>query len=127
MRNCDKKKESYEFGKFAEETAALNYISRGYTILERRWRMGKNEIDLIAQKDDEIIFIEVKARKDNEEEAVSAVNCDKRKRMIRSADAFISRQKGRMNYRFDIVTCIGTPKDYKLDFIENAFFATDLF
>ena len=43
------------------ETRAEQYLSeRGYTVLERRFRGRRGEIDLIAEKEDRIVFVEVK-------------------------------------------------------------------
>lgn len=127
MESKEKKKEATYFGRFAEELATQTYIKQGYTILERNWRMGKTEIDIIAQKDDKIILIEVKARHSNEEDAIRAVDLDKRKRMVKAADSYIRNKEGSYDYRFDIVTCIGTMTNYTLDLFEDAFMATDLF
>ena len=123
----EKKIEAYEFGRFAEELISQEYIKKGYVILKRNWRLGKTEIDLIAQKDNIIIIIEVKARSGEYEDAVSAVTSDKRKRMIRAADVFIRNLTGDYSYRFDIVTCTGNKENYELMFYEDAFLATDIF
>jgi len=52
------------FGFRGEEIAAEFLAKQGYLILERNWRAGKvGEIDLVAQKDNTLIFVEVKTRK----------------------------------------------------------------
>lgn len=122
-----KKLEAEQFGQYAEEMAAREYIKRGYTILERNWRMGKIEIDIIAQKDDTLVVSEVKARKNTDEEAISAVNFDKRRRMVRAADTYLRKCTGVVNYRFDIVACVGTIQNFQMEIYEDAFLATDLF
>ena len=123
----EKKVNANAFGNFAEDTAAQSYIKQGYVILERKWRMGKIEIDLIARKEDVVVFIEVKARKSGEREALQAVDKDKRKRMIRAADSYLQRIEGNVSYRFDIVTCVGDQNSYKLEIYKDAFLAADLF
>lgn len=122
-----KKIEAYDFGLFAEEVAAQKYIQEGYTILERRWKLGKTEIDLIVQKDDVIVIVEVKARKTNEDDAILSVTPDKRRRMIKAADVYLRRQIGSYDYRFDIVAVAGSQEQYKVAMIKDAFVATDLF
>ena len=52
-----------EFGQISEDRAAAYLMARGYTIRNRNWRVGHKEIDIIAQKDGVIVFIEVKTRK----------------------------------------------------------------
>lgn len=53
---------SHEFGIEGEALAARYLRSRGYTILERNWRHGKAEVDIIARKDDTLAAVEVKTR-----------------------------------------------------------------
>ena len=122
----EKRIKARKFGEFAEEMAANEYISRGYTVRERKWRLGKTEIDLIAQKENVIVIIEVKSRGMGGREALMAVNYDKRRRMVRAADAYLHRCQGFFEYRFDIVACSGTEEDFNLEIFENAFLATDL-
>ena len=46
------------------ESLASDYLTHhGYRILERNWRWPRGEIDLIVEKDGEIVFVEVKARR----------------------------------------------------------------
>lgn len=122
-----KKKEAEIFGKISEELASQEYTKRGYAILERRWRLGKTEIDLIAQKEDIIVIVEVKARSGEDEDALSAVTADKRRRMIRAADSFLKGLKGDYSYRFDIVTVTGSIEAHEIEIFEDAFMATDIF
>lgn len=122
-----KKNNAYEFGEFAEEIIAQEYIKKGYTVLERRFRMGKTEIDIIAQKENVIILIEVKARSGKDEDALSAVTTDKRRRMIRTADAYLRRLEGQFEYRFDIATMTGNQEKYEIEIFKDAFVAADLF
>ncbi|MCH5235712.1 MAG: YraN family protein [Muribaculaceae bacterium] len=127
MDKVDKIHQAHEFGKFAEEIASQYYLRNGYVILERNWRLRKTEIDLIAQKDDLIVIAEVKARSGEDEEALSAVTTDKRKRMIKAADFYLKSLPGLYNYRFDIITMTGNIEKYQLDVYEDAFLAADIF
>ena len=123
----EKKKEAYEFGLMAEELIAQEYIKKGYTVLERRFRLGKTEIDLICQCENVIVLIEVKARSGNDEDALSSITADKRKRMIKAADSYIKRLKGSLDYRFDIATVTGNSQIYEIEIFEDAFVAADIF
>jgi putative endonuclease len=51
------------FGDFGERVAASFLESKGYTILERNWSVREGEIDLIASKPDELIYVEVRSRR----------------------------------------------------------------
>ena len=51
-----------DFGAQGEDIA-IDYLRRkGYVILDRNWRSGHREIDIVARKDDTVVFVEVKAR-----------------------------------------------------------------
>lgn len=64
------------------EYLALKYLTnKGYKIIKRNYRCKLGEIDLIAKKDDRIIFIEVKYRSNNRYgNSIEAVN--KRKQQV---------------------------------------------
>lgn len=49
-------------GVWGEQAACRFLISRGYSILEKNWRAGHGEIDIIAENRGTIVFIEVKTR-----------------------------------------------------------------
>lgn len=50
-------------GDFGERVAASHLEARGYTILERNWSVKEGEIDIIAGKTNELIFVEVRTRR----------------------------------------------------------------
>jgi len=50
-------------GKLGETLATQYFLNRGYTILHTNWRSGHWEIDIIAEKDRVLHFIEVKCRR----------------------------------------------------------------
>ncbi|MEK7122970.1 MAG: YraN family protein [Patescibacteria group bacterium] len=53
---------AHTIGKQGEDIAASYLERRGYTIIGRNYRIRGGEIDLVARKGDEIVFVEVKAR-----------------------------------------------------------------
>ncbi len=62
---------AHRTGLAAEETAARLAAERGLTIVERRYRTPHGEIDLIAEQPGLLVFIEVKARRSQDEAAHS--------------------------------------------------------
>lgn len=50
------------FGQKGENAAFEALLAKGYLIRDRNWRSGKNEIDIVAEKDNRIIVVEVKSR-----------------------------------------------------------------
>lgn len=110
-----------EFGRFAEEKATEYYIRNGYAIRERNWRFRNIEIDIIAQIDNVMVFVEVKARSGRDTDPLDAVTLDKMKRITRGADIYLRMQKGDFEYRYDIVALTGNFEEYTMDVIEDAF------
>lgn len=49
-------------GRRGEDLAAAHLIASGLTIVERNWRCGQGEIDVVARDGDELVFVEVKTR-----------------------------------------------------------------
>ena len=118
-----KKTEAREWGKQAENIVCEYLISKGYTVRERNWRpsTSKSEIDLIAQKDDTLIFVEVKARSDKELDPAEAMTSEKIKNVVRGANSYLRNQDFDFYYRFDVAAVSGNADDYSLDYIEDAF------
>jgi putative endonuclease len=99
------KKRAYVWGIAAEWIAAGWLMLHGYKILRRRYRNKHGEIDLIALKNETVIFIEVKARKD-ESTALESISPRQKMRIERSARSFMTRASYRtMSMRFDVITC----------------------
>jgi putative endonuclease len=51
-----------DLGRRGEGLAAAHLIAAGYEIVERNWRCARGEIDIVATRDDELVFVEVKTR-----------------------------------------------------------------
>lgn len=117
----EQKLRNLEFGKFAEQIAFEFYVSQGYAIRERNWRLGKIEIDLISQKGNVIVFTEVKARSGKDTDPLETVTSEKRRFMMRAADSYLRNMKGNFEYRYDIFTLTGDMTSYKTDFYPDAF------
>jgi len=81
-----------EFGSWAEELAEKFLKDRGYKILDRNYRKPWGEVDIIAEKNDILIFVEVKASDSPAPEGFEPekrVNDDKIKRIKRAAQTYI--------------------------------------
>ena len=114
-----------EFGKKGEELAQAYLRNLSYKLIELNWRFGKNEIDIIAEKDDLIIVVEVKTRKSNYIcEPEISVTKSKQKSIIRAANAYLRWNNISLETRFDIISIIITPSNYRIKHIEDAFYPT---
>lgn len=115
-------KDNLEWGKEAEEIALQLLFSKGYAVRDRNWRAGKTiEVDIIAQKGFDIIFVEVKARKGDHQLPLEAINTQKRRKMIKAADIYMQQFPMPFQYRFDIILITGTRESYEIEHIEDAF------
>lgn len=117
--------ESHSLGQTGENLAVKHLLESGYKVRHRNWKSGKNEIDIIAENHDFIIFIEVKTRSENFLlEPSLAVNAQKQRTIIFAADSYISRYNILKESRFDIITVISDGKSEIIDHIEDAFYPT---
>lgn len=99
--------EHNDFGKLAEELATDFLVKSGYKILLKNYRSLKAEIDIIAEFENQIIIVEVKARTtDAFIEPHEAVNKRKIKLIVSAADFFIQENKIDKNVRFDIISVL---------------------
>lgn len=102
--------EHNDLGKWGEDEAALYYEDKGYEILERDWKVGKRDIDLIALTEDKytLVFVEVKTRQNNDlQEPEEAVDVKKMRNLAIAANAYVKLHGLDMDVRFDIISVIG--------------------
>jgi len=107
-----KEKTRQELGRIGEAHAARYLASRGYRIRERNFRAASGEVDIVAEHDGLLAFIEVKARSSEQFGRPSeGVTSQKRGRIAHAADAYIAAREGRERaMRFDIVEVFLTPQ-----------------
>ncbi len=84
-------------GQRGETFVAHHLVRAGYTLLARNWRHNTlGEIDIVAQRADEIIFVEVRTRRGPPQIAVgsalASVDARKQARLVRLAQAFLAAQ-----------------------------------
>ena len=108
------------------ETIATKYlVKKGYDIVALNYKSRFGEIDIIAQRDDEIVFVEVKTRyEDSLYEPKEAVTKHKQRKIINTALMFLSASNNNCQPHFDVVEVI-LPKNpflkAKVNHIKNAF------
>jgi len=118
-------KDHIELGKTGEDLAVAHLESKGYLILERNWRLGKEEIDIIARDGDFVVIVEVKTRTSAAfAEPESAVTKVKQRILVRAANAYVNYHHQYGEVRFDIVTVVIRPEGEIIHHIADAFYAT---
>ena len=116
---------SQAFGQSAEDMAEQMLRKKGYRILEKNFRVAGGELDLIADDQGILVFIEVKARRGQHFGGASyAITARKKKQqIIKLASCYLS-QRDLINQhcRFDAILVVGTNEhSHQLTHIEQAF------
>ena len=111
------------FGELGERIAERWLRERGWRVVQRRFRSGHRDIDLVVEQDGLIAFVEVKARNgDRFGDPVEAVNWKKQKELGRSARVWVARH-GREGdaYRFDVFGVLVDGKVVRVRHVPDAF------
>ena len=99
QRNLSKR----EIGNIGEQATADFLVANGYNILERNYTIRGGEIDIIAEKNGAIAFVEVKTRSENAlDDGVGAINYYKKQHIIKTAEFYIYKTRKQCNCRFDV-------------------------
>ena len=119
--------EHNEFGNLAEDLAFSFLEEKGYKILVKNFRYQKGEIDIIAEFNNEIIIVEVKARgSDLFMEPQEAVTKTKIKSLVMVADFFMRDRNLDQEVRFDIIAVLPDQKGkLQITHLEDAFQSFD--
>ena len=115
-----------EIGRLGEEAVCKYLTDRGYSIVERNYRIKGGEIDIIAENGDYIAFVEVKSRKpDSMVSGFEAVNKRKRSLIIKTAADYCCKHPNMLQPRFDVAqVIISGEKVLSIDYITNAYDTT---
>ena len=115
-----------EVGKKGEQIALDHLTEKDYKILEHNWYFRKKEIDIIAEKDDFLVIIEVKSRSVGfQENPRDAVNMKKQRFLIQAANAYVNKYNIDLEVRFDIITVVFlNDQEYEIEHIDDAFYPT---
>lgn len=118
------KTEKRKIGDKGEDEACQYLIDKGYEIVERNYSCKFGEIDIIACKNNDLVFVEVKTRKNNFfGEPQEFVDYRKLEKMNMAMDWFLSYSKIYNNYnlRIDVIDIIfdETNGQFKINHIED--------
>lgn len=100
------------------EDLAVKYLRRkGYNIVERNFRKRFGEIDIIAQKDNVLVFVEVRSLSGNFMEPSETITYKKRENLLKVASYYLMERGWRGAVRFDFIGIKGQNKE--IEHIEN--------
>ena len=109
------------------EKAAIKFLKKnGYRIIEKNFRTHAGEIDIIAELEKVLVFVEVKTRSGSRlGHPVEALTPHKQKKIAGIASGFLAKHNIQdRECRFDVVSILGnpeTPKDWKIELIQDVF------
>jgi uncharacterized protein (TIGR00252 family) len=108
-------------GTWGEELAAAYLREKGYVILNRDWHSSHRDIDIIAQKGEWLVFVEVKTRSsDNIVRPVQAINWKKQRNLVQSINHYLHYRNVDQPWRFDVISIVGSPgKEPEIEHIED--------
>ena len=110
-------------GQAAEDLAAQHLQQQGFAIVARNYRYQRAEVDLIAQKDQLLVFVEVKARRSDQfghpEEFVSP---QQQARLQEAAEHYMIVQDWNHAIRFDVIAVSSKNDQLEIAHFEDAFY-----
>ncbi len=118
IQNQQRKK----WGALAEAHAVKYLQQKGYTLLEKNYRYQRAEIDIIVQKENILVFVEVKARKNNHfGNPEQFVNKKKQALLLSASVQYMIEKKWQQDIRFDIIAILN-PQQMHILHLEDAFY-----
>ncbi len=109
-------------GHLAEQRACEFLQARGLKLVVQNFRTAYGEIDLIMRDEDEIVFVEVRSRaNDDYGTAIESINRNKQQKILKTSLFFLQQRNwlNKVNCRFDV---IGVSHD-EVEWIQDAFTA----
>jgi len=112
-----------ELGKQGEIIAVEYLQKNGYEILEQNFVFQKAEIDIIAQKNDWLIVVEVKTRTSTDYgNPEDFVNKKKINLLVKAIDEYVQQSDLDLEIRFDIISIVKTDNKFNIEHLEDAFY-----
>lgn len=114
-----------QIGQIGEQGAVDYLISRNYKVIQRNWRYKRFEVDVIAQDENQLVFIEVKTRSSTKYgEPAAFVDSKKQRLLIQAADEYAYLHNFNGEIRFDIISIYISKENQinKIKHIVDAFY-----
>jgi len=113
----------HQIGQSAEQCASRYLTQQGLKLVTSNYRSRYGEIDLIMQDKDSLVFIEVRARKNQQYgSGAETIDSHKQQKIIKTAENFLQKNRRFANSpcRIDVIS-IHSTFNPKIDWIKNAF------
>jgi len=121
--------EHNDLGDLGEERAQAYLKSKGFHIRHVNWhnmtpsgKMGNLELDIVAQKDEWLVVVEVKTRStETFEHPEEAITKKKIRNIVNATHEYIMQYDWQGETRFDVISVIPHGQDFMIEHIEDAF------
>lgn len=111
------------FGGLNEQLVAQHLLRQGYSVLDSNVACRRGEVDLIAERDGILCFVEVRSRRTAIwGDPSQTVTHAKQRRVVRAAMEWLAKHRAfeRM-IRFDVASVVGNGADAHVEYLPNAF------
>ena len=111
------------FGDAAEQLVVEHLEREGYVVRDRNAACRLGEVDIVAEKDDVLCFVEVRMRSHGAQgDPALTVSHAKQRKVVRAAMYWLQRHRlfERM-IRFDVASVVGRGREGNVEHIEDAF------
>ncbi len=119
------KRETGLLGRLAEDYTAQYLAGRGFAIAARNYHSRFGEVDIIAQGQGCLLFVEVKARQEGGMVSpLEAVTAAKQRKLLLTAGQYLAEHPGGLQPRFDVAAVyMRAGSIVRMEYLENAFSA----
>lgn len=110
-------------GKLGEDMAADHLLQKSYQILDRNYRWARGEIDIVARKDNTLVFVEVKTARGIKFGAPETWVDERKQQQVGQVAERYLQERGieDLDCRFDVIAVQAQGKEWKIRHIKNAF------
>ena len=99
-------------GTWGEDLAASYLQQKGYAIIERDWKSGHRDIDIVAMQGSTLVFVEVKTRRNRTfGEPEDAIDYMKLRNLRGAMNHYVKYRHFNGSVRLDVVSIVGTPEE----------------
>lgn len=110
-----------ELGVMAEERVATLLQKSGWSVLDRNWRGGRGELDIVVRRGTSLRFVEVKARS-TLEDGLDSLTSLKQKKLISAAESWLVQNEGEYTETaFLLAIVLGGTSNGPIEWIDNPF------
>lgn len=111
-----------DLGRVGELEAIEFLIQNGFQILATNWRFRRDEVDVICQNNEYLVFVEVKTRSSREfGDPSDAVTNAKMMHLIEAAEEYIVSKNIEKETRFDVIEVVVNGNEFNINHIPDAF------